>query len=118
MNQRKAKLLRRVAGRLSVKKSTLTWNHLGCRVYPETSYRRIYQLLKKEARDPEVYERVQIADGLHMTSLAAAKASKALKNMTKKTRQLLETARSLSRPLEADQEQPFYLQPHSHSGSS
>lgn len=59
MNRTKAKLLRRAALILADKKSVLTWDGRGTRVYPKRSARAIYQRLKIEARDLNRYRELQ-----------------------------------------------------------
>ena len=71
MNRRKAKVLRRAASILASKKSKLTWNGYGCKVYPKNSARTIYQRLKIEARDPERYAELQALVGRNKRVQAA-----------------------------------------------
>jgi len=59
MNRTKSKVLRRAASILADKKSKLTWNGMGSRVYPKSSARAIYQRLKIEARDLKRYRELQ-----------------------------------------------------------
>lgn len=59
MNRRKSKILSRAASILANKKSRLTWDGYGSRMYPKDSARAIYQRLKIEVRDPERYKELQ-----------------------------------------------------------
>jgi hypothetical protein len=79
MNGRKSKVLRRAAFILANKKSKLTWDGMGCRVYPKDSARAIYQRLKVEARDPARYEQLNIMVKLQAVSQAAKRAAGSLR---------------------------------------
>lgn len=87
MNRTKAKVLRRAAAILADKKSVLTWDGRGTRVYPKKSARAIYQRLKKEARDLKRYRELQaLVDNFEKT-------------LSHRGTQAAEAARSLLQPL-------------------
>ncbi len=78
MNRRKSKVLRKAALILANKKSRLTWDGMGCRVYPKDSARAVYQRLKVEARDPVRYAQLTMMVKLHAVSQAAKRAAGSL----------------------------------------
>jgi len=75
MNRRKAKVLSRAAALLAGKKSRLTWDGRGTRVYPRDSIRATYQRLKKEARDPARYAELQAIVEDHDRKARSARAA-------------------------------------------
>lgn len=86
MNRRKSKVLRRAASILADKKSKLTWDGMGCRVYPKKSARALYQRLKVEARDLNRYRELQALVRSHTIAREETQAGR-------------EAARSLLQPI-------------------
>ena len=82
MNQRKAKLLRRLSVLMAKEDSMLGRSYSGNR-YPAESARAIYQRLKRLSHNPDTYRMFKLTYLLSRTGIHAGRAAHSIRDLTR-----------------------------------
>lgn len=81
MNQRKAKLLKRLSVLMAKEPSVLAHLYGGDR-YPRGSARAIYQRLKRLSHNPDTYRMFKLVYSLSRTGINAGRAAHSIRDLT------------------------------------